>query len=437
MTIGPVELTTRDIAATLWLVVIAIGVLIARSTRMGLVRVAGSLTRLLGIFVLYAAWVVILLLVATRIPFGDGGLWDLSLLKDTVIWFMVSGLALLLAFPKATTEHHFYLRRAFTTVSGTSLLQFYLGLVTFDLWVEILLPVPIVFVQLLLATTARGKTAGRATNVLIAVSVLLVVGFAGAVGVVLASGWTAFDWGAQWQSFLLTIWLTLGALPFVAWLSLYSNYQLAFLHMRGRNGSGAPLRAKLALVLSFHVRSRELGRFAGSWPRQLPEAAGFRAGRSVIRDFRRDLAKRDAADHKKAEDLVRYAGVTGTDGEGRRLDRREFAETISALELLSSAHMGWYRNPPEGRYKRDVSGVLSVFARGLPEEHGIVMKVRKNGQAWYAWRRTISGWVLAVGAIGPPPNQWFYDGPEPPKGYPGSDVSWGSRPFDQSANWIT
>ncbi len=50
-------------------------------------------------------------------------------------------------------------------------------------------------------------------------------------------------------------------------------------------------------------------------------------------------------------------------------------------------------------------------------------------------RRTVTGWVFAVGAAGPPPEQWFYDGPEPPSGYPGSDPGWGRSPFEQGPNW--
>lgn len=111
-----------------------------------------------------------------------------------------------------------------------------------------------------------------------------------------------------------------------------------------------------------------------------------------------------------------YEGIAGTDEQGRQLDRREFAATIDALEQLSSAHTGWYRNPPDGSHKRKLGHILSIFARGLPEEHGIVMKVRKDGEAWYALRRTVTGWVFAIGARGEPPNQWFYDGPEPPMG---------------------
>jgi len=75
---------------------------------------------------------------------------------------------------------------------------------------------------------------------------------------------------------------------------------------------------------------------------------------------------------------------------------------------------------------------------GLSSDPGITMKLSKNGQAWYAWRRTVTGWYFAIGATGPPPNRWEYDGPEPPHGFPGKDPRWGERPFSDEANpnWI-
>lgn len=44
----------------------------------------------------------------------------------------------------------------------------------------------------------------------------------------------------------------------------------------------------------------------------------------------------------------------------------------------------------------------SLTRGGLPQETGITMSVAKDGQAWYAWRRTITGWCFAIGAAGSP-----------------------------------
>jgi hypothetical protein len=99
--------------------------------------------------------------------------------------------------------------------------------------------------------------------------------------------------------------------------------------------------------------------------------------------------------------------------------------------------MGWYRNEPEGRYKLMPDAVLSALARGLPDDHGIQMRVRPKGRSWYTWRRTVSGWVFAVGAAAPPSDQRFYDGPEPPEGFPSPRGTWGRLPFERGSNWET
>jgi hypothetical protein len=436
VTLGPIELTTGDIATAFWWTVIAVVVISRRSTRDSLGRVVGAGTHLLGIIALYVFWVALLVLLATRIPFGDQSLWGAAQIKDTVAWFLVSGTVLLFSFDKAATEPHFYRDRLLGIVSGASVLQIFLGLVTFDLWIEILWPVAVAMVGLMLVVLRRDPSMVVPRRLMTGIQGVLLLALVAGVLIVLRNEFSGYDWGAQLQSFLLTVWLTVGALAFVAWLSRYSSYQQAFAHMRQRDGSGPSLKAKLAVLTSFHFQSRELHRFAGSWPRRVARAGGFRPGRRVIREFRADLAARDLADQQRADDLVRYAGAQGTDSEGRQLDRREFAETRAALEWLSTCQMGWYYRPPEGRYKDDL---LKIFqpghTHGLPDEHGIHLSVRRDGQAWYAWRRTISGWVFAIGSDGPPPDQRYYDGPEPPKGYPGSGAGWGADAFDRGPNW--
>jgi hypothetical protein len=133
--------------------------------------------------------------------------------------------------------------------------------------------------------------------------------------------------------------------------------------------------------------------------------------------------------------MVRYVGVPGTDDEGRRLDRREFNETTAALRWLATCQMGWHRNRG-GRYRPDMLGILNhdFKSHGLPEEHGITMHVSKDGQSWWAWRQTITGWCFAIGAAGPPPDQWEFDGPEPPHAFPGKDKRWGDTRFSLPSN---
>lgn len=436
VTLGPVELTSRDIAALFWWGVIALALLIGRSTRSSLRGVRLALLGLLGVLLSYAAWVAVLALLATGVPFPPtgGSLWDIGQIKETVAWFAVAGLTGLFDFPSAVTEERFYLRRAVRTVWGAALLDFVLGLVTFHVLVEILLPIPLVLLTLFASPAVTKTEPGRrrAQRLRSAAGLLLLAGVAWLV----ATSWPQIDWPEQFRNWALTAWLTVGALPFIAWLSLFSTYQQALLHMRLGDGPRPPLKAKLALFTAFRGRARELHRFLHPWTRRLAEAPGYRAGLAVIRDFRSDVAQRDAAEHQKAADLVRYAGVKGVDAEGRQLDRREFEATRDALESMGAIQSGAYQ--AWGQYDRKaVKNLLPAFTRGLPDAHGITMKVRKDGQAWFAWRRTVTGWVFAVGATGPAPKQWLCDGPEPPKSYTGSDLCWPASPFEQGPNWET
>lgn len=134
--------------------------------------------------------------------------------------------------------------------------------------------------------------------------------------------------------------------------------------------------------------------------------------------------------------LIRFAGVDGSDEHGHRLDRREFEETMSALRWVSTCQMGWYNNNQAQRYRVDLLDFVLEGSSGsqLRDPPGVQMRVSGDGQKWFCWRRTVSGWVFAVGAAGPPPDTWEYDGQEPPEGFPGEDPAWGAMAFSQEAN---
>jgi hypothetical protein len=86
-----------------------------------------------------------------------------------------------------------------------------------------------------------------------------------------------------------------------------------------------------------------------------------------------------------------------------------------------------------GRYNADLSVGILVAER-LPPEHGIVVEVKKKGRAWFAWRRTVTGWCLGIGAGGAPPDQWTYQGPEPPGRFPKKgDAGWRHAEFEDES----
>jgi hypothetical protein len=139
---------------------------------------------------------------------------------------------------------------------------------------------------------------------------------------------------------------------------------------------------------------------------------------------------------RKVEREAAWAGADAVDERGRRRDDREFIATRLALRYLHNAHMGWHNQ--RHRYRDDLLPVVeSRFIKdGLPANHDVVMHVSDDGQSWWAWRRTISGWCLGIGAVGPSPSQWFYDAPTPPAAGPDEDPeAWGGYEHAVLPNW--
>lgn len=109
---------------------------------------------------------------------------------------------------------------------------------------------------------------------------------------------------------------------------------------------------------------------------------------------------------------------------------------MQALRWLATCQMGQYRNGHDS-YGADLEMVVDHLSDdfGLPRPNGIEMHISRDGQSWYATRQTITGHWFAIGAAGPPSDQWLYDGPTSPKNFP-DDTEWEQwAPGDNAPNW--
>lgn len=423
----------RQWAFLFWLLVVVLVVVRNRESRGsfgGAMRLLISPKFLVPI-VLFIGLVAGMVVGARRV-----GLWDGDLTADTAMWVVTAGAVLFGSFSEASEEPHFVRRRALETFRVTALIEVLSEVFVLSLAAELTLQ-PLLALLAGVSVVAEQKKEHRPVKRVVDF-VLAAGGWAMLlyVGASLINNWEALDKHHLVRQFALPIWLTIGALPYIYFLGLWAAYENAFIRITWRSGAGwwGRTRAKLVLVRSFGLSAHAVGSFAGPWQSQLADTGSFRAGREVIREAKAQAAHeaRDAV-----ERLVRLAGVDGVDDDGRRLDRREFEETTGALLWLATCHMGWHNR--RRRYKSDLFALLEPdFAqRKLLEEHGIQQRISKDGKKWYAWRRTVTGWVFAIGASGAPPNQWQYDGPEAPTGFPSEDLIWGSHPFelDRCRNW--
>lgn len=118
-------------------------------------------------------------------------------------------------------------------------------------------------------------------------------------------------------------------------------------------------------------------------------------------------------DRRVTERDRQFAASDDTDDEGRRLDRRGFSSTREALRRLALAQSGYWNS-----HRRFASMAELVSDAGLstllvmPETITIA---NGSAEAWWAWSRSESGWVFAIGALGAQPLGWrYFDGPEAP-----------------------
>lgn len=359
-------------------------------------------------------------------------LWNWGMAKDTTVWVLTAGLVLMFNFLQAAREEGFFKNQLLDTIRLVAFLEFFIALYPLSLIWELILQLVLGFLTLTSLIAAHDPRHAPVKRVIDGLLALVGLGIAAFTVQQAVASWGTIAAKQLLLDLFLPVWLTAGFLPFVFLLSLYAVYEELFIVSR------VPFAVKCGVVASLGGRLREAHEFSRRHRFRLARCRTFADARAAVAEFRSARAKEALAAAEKERRLRQYAGATGCDAEGRRLDCREFKETQDALQWIWSCHAGHHGNHGPG-YWSDILGILAgSFSRyGLPSEPGMVMSVRDDGGAWYAWRRTVTGWCFAIGAAGPPPDQWLYDGPEPPGGFPGSHPDWGDAPLLERVirNW--
>ncbi len=426
-------LTNRELAT---LILFCVFILFAAS-KADVRRAFVSLAKAFFKFKLVAPLIGYLAILSAGVWMADTvGLWERSQIKDTVLWFIGSGLALFVNLNDAGAKPRYFARTVRSTVTFGVVYGFFINITSFNLVIEIVGQLIVAILSLMIVFSESDKQYAPVKK---PCSALL--GMIALMATVITSRFLyvhrhILDFGDIVRTFALPIWLTILALPCIFMLALLSEYETAFLRLSLENGRNRiRWKTKFGVLLGLNLQIRSVHDLVGHGVSKIVSAPTLRETYLATLEFREERARKHADEQAARDRLVRFAGIQGVNSKGLRLDRREFEETRRALLWLSSCHMGWYRNHGN-RYQKDLLEKLSDFSlHGLTGEHKIEMRVRKDGQAWYAWRRAITGWVFAIGAAKAPSDQWLYDGPVPPKSFPGSDPLWTGPMNVVSPNW--
>lgn len=430
------ELTNREWANLIWLcvgLVFAVSKLQVRASLRDFLRSAFA-PKVVFVWIIYAAWIVTFVALAHW-----GGVWTAVLTKDTIVWIVTAGLALLMGFTEASSKPGYFRRAILKVVSAVAILEYLITLASFPLLVELLLQ-PVVFLFAIAPIVVREpkqRTSWQCTST----RFFAIFGF-----VLLAH--TTRTLLVSWETInlrllvLRALWpmaLAFWVLMLVFALAVVASYEQAFLRLNwSRGGEVSSWRGKLALLFGLGLRLNLIHEAVKGGTFHVAHANSVRDALGATRRFKTERIAEKRREDAYQADLVRYAGSGELDEYGRPRDKREFRETVRALEWLHTCQIGWYRREPEG-YKPDLIERFGddFTTQGLPIPSGIIMTVAEDRKRWFAWRRTSGGHYFAIGASEPPPNQWLYDGPGPPRDFPGIGVEWGQAqyPRDHARNW--
>lgn len=422
------DLTNRETASLILLLLLCIGLLTwGRSRRVLLPGVRDVLKALVAPVLLLTIGLYFTYTVAIVIFAASLGLWSFEWnLKDTIIISIFVGLPLLFNAHKLTNGRALVGKVIRGSAGITALLIFYLSIDSLPLWGELITQFIIILLTLLSSIPKRDEATQSVIK--ICSSLLTFIGFSLLIytTIQLVKNWQIYNLTEIISSFALSIWLPAALIPLIYILAFMMICENLFNSLAIINDRKKPkLQVMLALFLSLRMSTHLAANFNGQWRSKAAKAKSVRQMRVIMKEYKKSLIQIESKRKSHKNRLIRFAGVVGVDEHGLQLDRREFAATKKALNQLYFMQMGWHRNRL-GHFKSDMLDLLALSPiRGLPENHGIVMKVRKDKQAWRAWRRTKGGWYFGVGGTKKLEDEWQYFGPNPPTEFPSvNSLTW-------------
>lgn len=383
-----------------------------KSTFPGVVRafLAPQILWVLGLFV---AWVLAWLGIASSI-----GVWNWSLLKDTVIIVSTVGLPLLFTTHNSPTGLALLRSIAKETVAWSALALFYVNLESFPLLGELVLQATLIFFTALLVFARHQedseKTVGCLTGALGVLGLFMIV-------------WTTVQILTNYESYLtvdfarqlaLSAWLPFALFPFLYLVAIFSAIEMIL--MRGRFiYSTASLGVKIGVVVGLRFSLRFAKALRGAHL-QVLEADSFRGAKSQMKEFRKRVRQKEREEDQRQKDLVNFTGSAGVDDSGAQLDRREYHETKKVLEYIAGMQAG-QRARRDGLFWDDLTD--AAVGKKLPAPHGVIVETSPDKKQWRAWRRLPSGFVLGLGGISRT-EQFRYAGADGPQGWPRESPEW-------------
>jgi hypothetical protein len=224
-------LSNREISILIWIMLIFGGLIISTKGSFGkFLDVLKALfsKKFISFYLIFITYFSIIILALNKIS-----IWEFSLYKDFIYWFLTTGIALFFSSKNLETNKDF-IKVILTAISATIILEFIVGYYNFSLVSELII-VPIVTFISILSLTAEMKKDDKSSKLVAKFlkNILSIIG----IGIfiygiyMLFNSYNDFFTLGSLKSFLLPPIFTLFFLPLIYFTVLYMKYEIIFMNL--------------------------------------------------------------------------------------------------------------------------------------------------------------------------------------------------------------
>ena len=275
-------INNRELAGLIWLLVIGVVVVVLarrNDRKVGFKPVLKGLAKpkILVSLLSYVVWLVGAVAVAWKV-----NIWDLGVLKPTILWAILSGIALFFGVTDVLQGKTSFKSVFLATIGISATLELIVGFKSFPLWVE--LPAQLLVGAALIVTTVARQSPDQAKLVRVCTRIVVAYGFAALIWVIwyAVKNWEQLDRAALAREGLLPIWLTPAAMTYVYFLAVWSAYELAFMRINWKAGGKPSWRQKLAVISIAKLRLAKLRMITGRMQLMVADESGFQGARRLL-----------------------------------------------------------------------------------------------------------------------------------------------------------
>lgn len=253
------SLNSREQASLIWITVFIIGMLSIKNIRLSAAKLIrtffkSKLLLPIGLITGYAATCVGILYWL--------GLWNTSLLKDTIVWYLAVPFLTFFRTNKIAEDKWYFCKTIKDLLAFSAIGEFLINTYTLSLWIELIIVFIAILIALLLAAAGKQEKYLSVRKLLTGTLALIGTGLIIYTIVQLVNHMGGF---ASWQTlntFLLSPLLTLLYLPCIYLLLVYMQYATTFTLLPfAINDKQLLKNAKIKALLQFGLNWRALKRW--------------------------------------------------------------------------------------------------------------------------------------------------------------------------------